>query len=112
MLTELSAVSGVRGTAVVTPDGIMVASSLHGRFDEDVVAGLASFLIATTNRSMSDEGGFERFVMHSTHGKVVLNDLGESFLVTITDQFVTIDPLLAEIDDCSRRLRRATKLGA
>ncbi len=45
LLNELDRVGGVRGAAVTTPDGIVAASTLKGRYKEDVVVGLASFLI-------------------------------------------------------------------
>jgi predicted regulator of Ras-like GTPase activity (Roadblock/LC7/MglB family) len=112
LLDELREVAGVSGAAVVTSDGIMVSSVLKGRFRDDVVAGLASFLITTTRRAMGSQGnqGFSRFIMHATHGKVVLVDIQAAFLVVITDQFVDMEPLLGEVDEIGRRLARAAKL--
>ena len=114
LLDELREVAGVNGAAVVTSDGIMVASVLKGRFGEDLVAGLASFLITTTKRAMGSQSdqGFSRFVMHATHGKVVLVDIQAAFLIVITDQFVDLQPLLEEIDEIGRRLARAAKIQA
>jgi len=112
LLDELREVAGVSGAAVVTSDGIMVSSVLKGRFRDEVVAGLASFLITTTKRAMGaqKDHGFSRFVMHATHGKVVLVDIQSAFLVVITDQFVDMDPLLGEVDEISRRLTMASKI--
>lgn len=114
LLNELREVSGVNGAAVVTSDGIMVASALKGRFGDDLVAGLASFLITTTRRAMGSQGdrGFTRFTMHATHGKVILIDIQAAFLIVITDQFVDMEPLLADIDEIGLRLTRAAKIHA
>ena len=110
MLGELCGVSGVRGAAVLTEEGIMVASVLRQRFSEDVVAGLASFLIMTTRKSLGDSRRFRRFTMHSTNGKLILDEVDGAFLVTIVDQFAELEAILAEIDDTSRRLRRIQKI--
>ena len=114
LLDELREVSGVNGAAVVTGDGIMVASVLKGRFGDDLVAGLASFLITTTKRAMGSQNnrGFSRFVMHATHGKVILVDIEAAFLIVITDQFVEMAPLLEDVDEIARRLVRASKVQA
>lgn len=105
-LDELRTISGVSGAAVVTEDGIMVASALNEHFADDVIAGLASFLVSTTRRAMGEAAAFGRFVMHATHGKLLLIDLGESFLVVLTDQFLDIDGLETELNDATRSLRR------
>lgn len=114
LLEELRDRPGINGAAVVTSDGIMVASVLKERFSDDLVAGLASFLITTTKRAMGSQGQqrFSRFVMHATHGKVILVDIGSAFLIVITDQFVDMAPLLEEIDEIGKRLTRASRIQA
>ena len=112
IIEDLSKITGVKGCAVVTSDGIMVASELAERFPEDVVAGLTSFLISTTRRSLA-EGGlgrFRRFVMNCTHGKVVLCDAGDACLVALTDQFARIEDCLPAIEAASERLRDVVKI--
>lgn len=112
ILDELNATQGLKGSAVVTNDGIMVQSALTERFSEDVIAGLTSFLISTTRRSLA-EGGlgtFRRFVMSCTHGKVVLCDLGDACLVTLADQFASIEACLPAIEAATERLRRAIRI--
>ena len=52
-LADLSRARGIKGCAVVLPDGISVAEALSDRFRDDVVSGLVSFLISTTNKTKS-----------------------------------------------------------
>jgi predicted regulator of Ras-like GTPase activity (Roadblock/LC7/MglB family) len=110
LLRELRAVQGVDGAAVATMDGIMVHAELAPRLDPDAVAGLASFLVSTTRRAMDDDGTPMRFVIHATHGRIVLNDIGDAFLVVVADQFSDLDHTLEQADDIARRLRRAVRL--
>lgn len=112
VLGEMNRITGVRGSALVTADGIMIASALLDKGTDDVVAGLASFLISTTRRALGDSqlGKFSRFVLTSTHGKLVLLDLGESFLVVLTDQFARLDQCLLEIQEAARQIRRLAQI--
>jgi predicted regulator of Ras-like GTPase activity (Roadblock/LC7/MglB family) len=112
VLEELNRIGGVRGSALVTADGIMVASALRDKSADDVVAGLASFLIATTRRTLEESqlGRFSRFVLTATHGKLVLLDLGDSFLVVLTDQFARLDQCLQEVQEAARQIRRLAQI--
>lgn len=111
LLAEIRELDGVQGAAVATPDGIIVKADLSPRLNEDAVAGLASFLVSTTKRAMADDvGDPQRFVIHATHGRVVLVDVGNAFLVVVTDQFSDLDTALDHVDDVVRRLRRAVRL--
>jgi predicted regulator of Ras-like GTPase activity (Roadblock/LC7/MglB family) len=113
VLDKLDKVSGVKGTALLTSDGMMVASTLGEEFLDDVVAGLSSFLISTTRRSLRDAAlgdRFTRFVLNSTHGKVVITDLGEAFLVVITNQFTDLQGCLAEVQAAAAKLRKIAKI--
>ena len=64
----------MRGAAVVTADGLVAASSVATGLDPEVISGLASYLMMTTNRSLG-EGGYgacTRLMLNATHGKAVL----------------------------------------
>ncbi|MCZ6726407.1 MAG: roadblock/LC7 domain-containing protein, partial [Acidobacteria bacterium] len=88
------------------------ASSFNDAERDDLVAGLTSFLTSTMRRVLQ-EGGmptFSRFTMHSTHGKVVLLELGESFLVVLTDQFGRLDACIPDIQESAHQLRRQARI--
>jgi predicted regulator of Ras-like GTPase activity (Roadblock/LC7/MglB family) len=114
VLTDLKSLLGVKGTALVTPEGLMIASALGTQLESDVVAGLASFLITTIRRSLHEGqvGQFRRCILNSTHGKVVLVDLGESFLFVATDQFANLEALLQEVQDACRKIKRLSQMTA
>ncbi|MBK8099749.1 MAG: roadblock/LC7 domain-containing protein [Planctomycetes bacterium] len=111
-LTELRRAPGVKGGALVTADGLMVAQSLDPRFHDEAVAGLTSFLLSTTCKSLADGGmgTCERFVLHATHGRAVFAAVEESFLVVLLDQFADFDGCKAEIDVAVQQLRRSSRL--
>ncbi len=111
ILEDLNRVSGVRGTAISTVDGIIVTEQLQDRFSGEAVAGLTSFLISTTKRALDDDDlNLRRFTVYCTHGRMIMVSIGEAYLVVITDQFAKVGPLMAEVDDAAQRLRRVSKL--
>jgi len=113
LLAELAEAHGVRGCAISTLDGIIVRSDLKGRFREDVVSGLASFLVSTTRRAFEESGEareVDRFVVHATHGKLVIRRAREAFLVVITDQFARLDQLLESVDRVAEQVDRMARM--
>jgi predicted regulator of Ras-like GTPase activity (Roadblock/LC7/MglB family) len=112
ILDGLREVPGIKGAALVTPDGIIIASSLSVTLNSEVVAGLASFLITTTRRSLREGGlgAFHRFVLQATNGKILLLDLGDSFLVVHTDQFARLESSRLEVEEAAAEIRRASRV--
>ena len=111
-LVELSQIRGIKGCVIVLRDGLMVAEALSERFRNDVVSGLASFLLSMTNRALeaASMGEFRRFTMHSVHGKVLLIELGGPYLVVLLDQFANIDGCEADIKAAAQHLRQLSKM--
>ena len=113
LLVDLRDVEGVRGCALSTNDGIIVRSELNGRFRDDVVSGLASFLLSTRRRAFDEAGeawGIDRFVVHGTHGKMVIKRVEDAFLIVITDQFARLDSLLRTVDAVAAQMCAASRL--
>ena len=111
-LTELRRAPGVKGCVFVTADGLVVAEALGNKYREDVIAGLASYLMMTTSKVLS-EGGIERFdqfTVHSAHGKVIFVDLDGSVLVVLLDQFADLQASRGEVRGAAQRLRRSARM--
>lgn len=112
ILEELQRGPGVRGAAVVTHDGLIAAAALADGVEPDVVGGLASYLMMTTGRSLR-EGGYgacRRLVLNATHGKAVLTQLDDSYLVVLMDQFVELAAVERALEGATARLRDAARL--
>ncbi|MHC4513697.1 MAG: roadblock/LC7 domain-containing protein [Planctomycetota bacterium] len=112
ILIDLSGTPGIKGCAVITADGIMVASSFNDTDQDDLIAGLTSFLTSTMRRVLQ-EGGmptFSRLTLHCTHGKVVLIEIGDALLVVLTDQFGRIEACLPDIQEAAHQLRRQSRI--
>jgi predicted regulator of Ras-like GTPase activity (Roadblock/LC7/MglB family) len=111
-LADLQRAEGIKGCALVTNDGLIVAEALDEKFRGDVIAGLASYLTMTTNKVLTEggEGGFDRFTIHAAHGKAVFEQLEESVLVVLLDQFADLEGAQPEIRNVAQRLRRQSRI--
>jgi len=111
-LEELRRLAGVKGAAVVMVDGLVAAESLDERYRSEVVAGLTSYLLMTTNRSLREGGLGEcaQFVLHATHGRVMFLALREAFLVVVFDQFADLPAVSVDVQEAAQRIRQLTQM--
>ena len=107
ILKQLNDVVGVKGSAVVTKDGIVVASHLTRSLKEDVVAAISANVIQQTRRALERHGvrRFSRLTLVAGHGKMVFTDTGPAFLVVVTDRNVELGPVDIEIESAAMRIR-------
>ena len=112
VLKALNSVAGLKGSMVVTLDGIVVASDLGGGLDEDTVAAVSSRFLMAAHEHAESVGlkGFSRVVLEGTHGKIVLVPAGKGFLVVIADMKMDLDASFLEIISAARRIEGQLKL--
>ncbi len=112
ILAELRDSVAVKGCLLMMHDGIVVTEVLEDHLDADQVSGLTSFLTSTLRRTLSEAamGGFTSFTVHSTHGKILVVDIGESYLVMLTNQFGKLDMSMPEIQEAALQLRRLSRI--
>ncbi len=107
-LEKLNGIPGVQGSMVITRDGIMVAASLGPDLNEDAVAALSSSLILTIKRGVSSTGvdlDPEEMILTAEEGKLVFLDLGNAFLVVVTQPQLRLSSGLVEIRGVARKIR-------
>jgi len=112
ILENLNRCVGIKGSMVVTPDGVVVASQLGAGLEEDRVAAIASVLIPGIRRALerAQLGPFSRCMLTATDGKLVIVDAGIAFLVVATDSTIRLDVTMLEIDAAARRIERKGQL--
>ena len=112
ILQRLNHGVGVRGSMVVTAEGIVVAADLGGELEEDRVAAMASSVIQEAQRCLGrlNLGQFGEFILTSVHGKMVFHDIGVAFLVVLTDKGINLDHTLIEIRGAAFKIKSRAKL--
>ena len=106
-LRRLNEVVGVKGSLVVTKDGMVVASHLARQLQEDVVAAMAANVIRQVHRASEEHGlpYVTRITLVASHGKMMFADAGPAFLVVVMDRNVELGPVGIEIESAAMRIR-------
>jgi len=107
ILEQLNLVAGIKGSMVVTRDGVVVSEALGPDLDSNTVAAVSSHMIQVAGRSLGvlERGMFERFTLTSAHGRMVFVDLDVGYLVVITKMEMKLNQLLIEVESAARRIR-------
>ncbi len=112
ILRELGQRFGVRGSVLVTRDGVIVATELKDGLDPESVAALASAVIAEASRSAErlELGATRQMTLVSSHGRLLFEPIGELVLVVATEPAIDIAHMLLEIAGPARRIRELSRL--
>ena len=107
IIKDLNQVAGVKGSMVVTKDGVVVAESLGPDLHKDVVAAVSSHMIQVGERSLADLGREKllRFAFTSAHGRMVFVNLDVGYLVVVTKMEMKLGQVLIEVDSAARKIK-------
>ena len=107
VLKGLNETIGIRGSMVVSDDGMVIASCLGRQLDEDKVAAMASNALMSIRRGLARQNlpNFGRFTLTASHGKLVITDTGIAYLVVVMDRKIDLGPTDIEIESAAMRIR-------
>ena len=108
ILKELNEETGIVGSMVITPDGMMAAAALGPEYEEDVVAAFASTLLLSLKRGMATLGKSEEMetcTLNASEAKVVFLDMKNSYLVVVAPPDMKIDTKMQAIDRAIDRIK-------
>lgn len=111
ILVELNQVGGVKGSMVVTKEGVVVSDALGPDLEKESVAAVSSHVIQISERGLEAIGraAFEQFTMTSAHGRMVFVNLDVGYLVVITKMEMRLEQVLIEVESAARKIRGTGK---
>lgn len=111
-LAGLRSTPGVKGVALLTADGLVAAAALDAACDAEALAGLASYLMTSTNRALQEGamGPCARVTIQASNGKAQIVEMPESSLVVLFDQFADVAAARRPVDETVARIRRLATL--
>lgn len=112
ILKHLNREVGVKGSMVISPDGLVIAAELGETLNQEIVAAMASSTIQAVRRGVKALGSpkFDRLILMSAHGRIVFVDVDVACLLVVTDRNINIDWTLMEIDGVAHRLQNSWKI--
>ncbi len=104
---DLNKEIGVKGSMILTRDGVVVASEIHPPLNGDQVAAIASSTIQRVNVSLRDIGAreFLKFLFNSTYGKMIFTETGDAYLVVVLDKHINIDFTMLAVASAARKIK-------
>ncbi len=114
VLEELNRRPGVAGSMLATSDGIVVVSCLGPDLNEDAAAALVSAVVSTTRRAFQRvaDQGISRFVLTATRLKLIVQDVGDAYLVVATDRHLDLERGLLDVEAAAMSLKKLGRLTA
>lgn len=111
-LRELNTLPGIKGSLVVSPDGIVIASELSAELDDETTAALVGNVVTQTQRLLrvGRYSDMESMVLTASRGKIVIRNLNNCHLVVVTNQFINLDVTLLEITSAAAKIRELGRL--
>ena len=75
----------VEGSAIVSVDGLSIASSLHQEIEEDRVSAMSAAMLSLGERIATElgRGGLEQVYIRGTNGYVLLMAIGDEAVLTV-----------------------------
>ncbi len=86
ILNDLNGSSGdIDASAVVSTDGLMMASLLPQTMDEDRVAAMSAAMLSLGQRSSEElaKGDLEQVLVKGEHGYILMTHAGDEAVVTV-----------------------------
>lgn len=107
VLTELNTEVGVKGSILLTEDGLVMAAEISGTLDHETVAANASSTLMATKKALRSVGieGFSRFICNSRFGKMVFVETGDMYLVVVLDKSINLDYTMMTVSAAARRIK-------
>ena len=107
VLLNLNKEVGVKGSMVVTRDGVVVAAEVHPPLNGEIVAAIASNSIQRVNASLHELGAtnFSRYLFNSTYGKMIFTETGDAYLVVVLDKHINIDFTMLAVASAARKIK-------
>ena len=97
----------VEATAIVSTDGLVIASRLPDRVEEDRVGAMGAAILSISTRSGEElnRGEMRRVLIEGTNGYLLIRSIGEfAILVALVDKKVRLGMLFYECKKCIAQL--------
>jgi len=112
ILQKLNATEGVKGSLLITPDGMPVSSMVGDDQDAETLAAVTSSIYLAISRSMEqlDAGEFTRYLLYTEFGRVFIIGLGNVILIVLAAREIHIPRVNVAIFQATNLIRKSGRL--
>lgn len=114
ILAQLNEKITARGSMVIAPDGLLIASDIREGVDLDRLAALGAAIVTEVGRSLENAGlsVFNQLEIAAEQGKVILVQAGPTYLLVLLGARLEIGPGSIEIRSAAYHVAREAELAA
>jgi len=109
ILRRLESVPGIEGSALISSDGFMLASSLPPEISEDRVAAMGAAMVSIAERVNKElgRGKFEMSIISASDGYTLATEIGlEAFLIVLASKTAKLGLVFFEVRRAAEDLAR------
>jgi len=112
VLRSLRKIGDIRGSSVISRDGLIIASDLLKDIDEDTFAAMSAAMQGAAETAVSElkQGTLNQIIVDAGKGKIVTISAGElAILVVLTKPRANLGLLLLELGRASNKISNILK---
>ncbi|OYT26923.1 MAG: hypothetical protein B6U95_06875 [Thermofilum sp. ex4484_82] len=107
LLEDLEKRSDITASALVTRDGLVMASALPKDVDEDAISAMAGMMLGLGNRvgTVLKRGSVEQVIINGRDGFAILTDCGQAVLIALAPSEAKLGILLYEMKETANMVK-------
>jgi len=112
ILKSLRKVGGIKGSSVISRDGLIIASDMGSEVDAETFAAMSAAMQGAAETAVSElkQGKVKQVVIEAEKGKIISTGAGElSILVILTESNINLGLLLLEMNKASKKIASVLK---
>ncbi len=106
-LRKLNKIEGIKGSAIISDEGLTVMSLLPSDIDPDAVSGMcaSNFRNSTTVAKILNAGKTRRVIIETDTSFILFASIGNGFLAIITEREVNLGLLRIRMDKAVKEIK-------
>lgn len=107
ILDDLSGVGDIKGSAIISTDGLSIASSLNKELDVETFAAMTAAMQGAAETAVAElrQGDLEQIMVEAKKGKIITVSTGQdTILITLTRTEANLGLILLELGRASERI--------
>ncbi len=107
VLEQLNQAVGIKGSMVITRDGMSVASRMGEETPQEMAAAMGASLLLRLRHALKVLSFKDpiRVLLRSSLGKIIIAEAGAAFLLVVADHRIKLDVTLIDINIAAGKIR-------
>jgi predicted regulator of Ras-like GTPase activity (Roadblock/LC7/MglB family) len=112
ILEDINRSPSVVGSLICGKDGLLIAHAVPSNIDPEVVSAMASAILGTGERSVSEigHGDLDQVMIEGSSGKTLMRDVGDGVLVVLTQPDVNLGMIRMDLQRVSKEIKAALEM--